>query len=328
MKNSLYLIATAVMACALQPATAQHTHGPGCHDHALLPGQQDEAHAPSQLKLSPSQQHNLGIKTANSQIKTISRSLQLPVRLIENPQARSLLASPLQAKVSAVHVNIGERVEAGKPLVQLQPLAIGAEPITLKAPSSGIIRSIETAAGQIVDPSQNLLSIVGEDHLLAAISLYADMDPELLKRGDKIRLNTARSGAAAMEAEILRQQETADASGNVVFLAKLTKAPASLRANMRARAELPLQQQQDAIVIPAAALLGKLGSYFVFVKLENGDYERREVQVGIKNVDEVEIIEGVLPEEAVVTQGNYQLQFISNQAAPAAAADEHAGHSH
>jgi multidrug efflux pump subunit AcrA (membrane-fusion protein) len=63
-----------------------------------------------------------------------------------------------------------------------------------------------------------------------------------------------------------------------------------------------------AILVPNASVLGRDGEPFVFVKV--GDTaERRPVKLGARLGDEQEIITGVLPDEEVIIQGHYQLQF-------------------
>ncbi|HSH39483.1 MAG TPA: efflux RND transporter periplasmic adaptor subunit, partial [Chthoniobacterales bacterium] len=70
-----------------------------------------------------------------------------------------------------------------------------------------------------------------------------------------------------------------------------------------------------------------LGNLFVFVR-DGNTFERRNVVLGTKAGDQVEIVEGVLPGDNVVTEGHYQLQFATGPKKEAAApVDEH-GHSH
>jgi multidrug efflux pump subunit AcrA (membrane-fusion protein) len=64
---------------------------------------------------------------------------------------------------------------------------------------------------------------------------------------------------------------------------------------------------------------------FVFVENEDGLFEKREVVAGIRSGNLVEILEGVLPDEKVVTVGNYQLQYLGAEST--GGEDEH-GHSH
>nr|QIM10336.1 hypothetical protein PlAlph_0900 [uncultured Alphaproteobacteria bacterium] len=63
--------------------------------------------------------------------------------------------------------------------------------------------------------------------------------------------------------------------------------------------------------IPAAALQGEFGDYFVFVK-HGPHFERREVIIGHKTGDMVEVV-GVKEGETVVTTGSYQLRYASGR---------------
>ena len=69
------------------------------------------------------------------------------------------------------------------------------------------------------------------------------------------------------------------------------------------------EKSEPTVVVPQSAVLENNGVSFVFVK-EKDKFERREVRLGRKSSVESEIVSGVLPGEEVVTQGNYQLQYL------------------
>jgi hypothetical protein len=68
-----------------------------------------------------------------------------------------------------------------------------------------------------------------------------------------------------------------------------------------------------AIAVPREAILGDFGALFVFVERDGEPtlFERRAVVIGLSDDRFVEIIEGILPAERVVTEGNYSLQFLA-----------------
>ena len=82
-----------------------------------------------------------------------------------------------------------------------------------------------------------------------------------------------------------------------------------------------------AVVVPRAAVLGEMGDLFVFRQVTTAPfaYERTPVVVGLRGARDIEIIEGVLPGDRVVTRGNYPLQFVGVGAQKLE--DDH-GHSH
>ena len=81
---------------------------------------------------------------------------------------------------------------------------------------------------------------------------------------------------------------------------------------------------ETVVAVPRRAVLGQLGAKFVFVQTEPLHFERREVVTGLVSGDRVEMVEGVLPGDLVVTNGHYQLQY----AAAGGAAEAKAGHDH
>ena len=88
---------------------------------------------------------------------------------------------------------------------------------------------------------------------------------------------------------------------------------------------IALEDPLPVVAVPRRAILGSLGNLFVFVESSDGVFEKREIVAGIRSGDLVEIIEGVLPEDHVVTVGNYQLQFLG---AESPSAEEGHSHSH
>jgi RND family efflux transporter MFP subunit len=63
--------------------------------------------------------------------------------------------------------------------------------------------------------------------------------------------------------------------------------------------------------IPVMALLEDYGKFSVIVQLSGESFERREVIIGRKNGNEVEIISGLSEGEVVVTKGAYQVKMAS-----------------
>ena len=107
---------------------------------------------------------------------------------------------------------------------------------------------------------------------------------------------------------------------------------------MRATLSLVTGRADLALVVPKRSVLGEFGNPFVFVQRDDTPdlFERRPVVTGLSNDRFVEVIDGVLPGERVVSEGNYSLQYLpaadepETETAPAHGDAEHAddGHSH
>ena len=74
---------------------------------------------------------------------------------------------------------------------------------------------------------------------------------------------------------------------------------------------------ETALGVPSSAVQGEFGNYFVFTKTGN-HFERKPVVIGHSMDNITEITAGLEADETIVTQGSYQLQFVT-----AAASKEH-----
>jgi cobalt-zinc-cadmium efflux system membrane fusion protein len=79
-----------------------------------------------------------------------------------------------------------------------------------------------------------------------------------------------------------------------------------LKPDMFANVEIITDVSSAAISLPQSAVLENNGKSIVFVA-EGNAYKQRQVQVGIKSGDRVEIIDGLSAGDRVVTKGNYLL---------------------
>jgi len=75
---------------------------------------------------------------------------------------------------------------------------------------------------------------------------------------------------------------------------------------MFANVQIVTDVNRAAISIPQSAVLNDEGKSIVFVAQDNG-YQKRQVQAGIKNNDQVEIVDGLNAGDKVVVKGNYLL---------------------
>ena len=79
---------------------------------------------------------------------------------------------------------------------------------------------------------------------------------------------------------------------------------------LQGRMEIATGKDDPVLAVPKRAVLGEMGTFFVYV-IDGLEVERRDVMLGAKSGQHIEIKEGVELGEQVVTQGNYQLQYIS-----------------
>ena len=79
---------------------------------------------------------------------------------------------------------------------------------------------------------------------------------------------------------------------------------------------------ENAITIPVSALTNEMGTFYVYVQLDEEGYRKQEVKTGGNNGKEVQVLAGLQAGDRVVTKGAYQVKMAS-----ASGAIPH-GHSH
>lgn len=70
-------------------------------------------------------------------------------------------------------------------------------------------------------------------------------------------------------------------------------------------------ERTDAISVPTSALTEEQGLYFVYLKVDEEDYKKQEVEIGQNDGDRVEILRGLRPGDQVVVRGAYQVRLAS-----------------
>ena len=93
----------------------------------------------------------------------------------------------------------------------------------------------------------------------------------------------------------------------VVIRAQVRNADASLRPGMFARLKLVTKDVQNALVVPEQSLVPQGEEQFVF-KVVDGKAVRAKVEVGQRRDGKAEVVQGVGPDDTVVTAGQLKLR--------------------
>jgi Cu/Ag efflux protein CusF len=98
-----------------------------------------------------------------------------------------------------------------------------------------------------------------------------------------------------------------------------------LKPGMFAQVELPATSKGAVLTVPTSAVIDSGTRQIVLVQLQEGRFEPRDVKVGARSEDRIEIIEGVRDGEMVVVAANFLIDAESNLKA-AVGSLGHTGH--
>lgn len=299
---------------------------PGCQQHPLEPGAGESLDGP--IVLTGTQGANLGIKTERAETAEIAPVVEVPAVLVLPPEKHARISAPFAGRVTELLAKLGDHVAKGQPLMRVTPLAVGSPAQELRAPIDGVVFDQEAVIGLAFTPETALMHTGDYRELLARGSFYQSPGLTEIKKGQKAVLLLDVFPGEKFQGTVQRV-DPGHGEGSPLFhiYALVPNSDDRLHPNYRARMVIETGAPEAVVAVPRRALLGRLGAKFVYVQTEPLHFERRDVKTGLVSGDRVEIIEGILPGDDVVTNGHYQLQYVVSASSTEPHGDEH-GHTH
>ena len=256
---------------------------------------------------------NLGLETVMVEERDFERTVFAIGRVEEIPGNQFSVSSRIPGRAVAVNAFVGDEVEEGEVLVEVESRQPGNPPptIELRAPNDGIITESHVLTGQPVEPEQDLLDISDRSEMWLIARIPEQMASGIAP-GTKARIHFPALGGKPVVAELLRFGVQADReAGAIEGVFRVPNAERRLVPGMRAEFEIVTSTRPNVMAVPEAAVQGDPTARVVFVKdfdLPNA-FVMAPVVLGEKGGGWVEVKEGLFPGDEVVTRGSYSLAF-------------------
>lgn len=196
--------------------------------------------------------------------------------------------------------------------------------VTLAAPRSGVVLHRAVAVGTAVDPSIELMTIAD----LSQVWVIAEVpEGEIANvvEGTMATLELPAAGLPELRAPVDFVYPTLSERTRTLRVRFTLENPSgSLRPGIYGSARFDTKPR-EALVIPRDAIIDTGESQHVFVMEHEGHYVPRQVKVGVRFEDSVEIREGLSEHEEVVVSGVFLIDSESRLRASGGAG---AGHGH
>ncbi len=293
-----------------------------------------ETHAASAqtgpIRLTKMMAQNLDLETAEVELRPMQKTF--PALGVVEPEPGKLVAisSRVAGRVTKLAVHDGQHVKAGEFLAEVESRVVADPPprLTFKAPRDGVVLDVDAIVGGAVEPDKHLLTIIDLSEVDVVAQIY-EGQISAVKPGQAVRIRAAAHPELTIDGIVKTTAASLDRETSTLRVFVHAQNPeGTLLPGMRAQLAFVTAESDDAVVVPRSAVLGEAGDLFVFRQLMTAPfaYERTPVVIGLRDDRFVEIIEGVVPGDRVVTRGNYQLQYVGGGGAPTIE-DDH-GHSH
>ena len=256
---------------------------------------------------------NLNIETVEAEETDFEQTIFSLGRIKAISNKVAAVSSRIAGRIVELKVIAGDTVKAGDEVARIESRQPGDPPpvISLTAPLSGLVTSVDARLGDPLDLGKALLEITDLSEVYA-VACVPEHQAGRMKPGTVAHIKVAALPNEKFEGELLRFGTSADKESSTLdAIFRLPNPGGLLRAEMRAEFSIVLSKRSNVVSVPRAALQGESSNRFVYVKdfdLPNA-FVKTKVQVGELNDRFVEIINGLLPADEVVTRGAYSLSF-------------------
>ena len=276
------------------------------------------------VTLTKVQQASIGMKTAATDFRLINTILRANGTVTLDPDRRAHVTLRISGRVEQLFASIGSRVEKGQKLALVQSRQPGNPPpeIEVAAPVSGVVNARGVSIGDAVEPNTELFDLVDLSKVIVIAQVYEE-DVAKLKVGQTARISTLSYPELELTGKVTFIGLELDAATRTLPVWVAVDNPeGKLRVGMFTRVNFLLAENPDLLTVPKEAILEEGGENFVFV--QTGDtFKRADVQTGVTDDRFVEIKDGLVPGDTVVTAGQRELytQWLTGGAKPAADKD-------
>lgn len=176
----------------------------------------------------------------------------------------------------------------------------------LRAPFNGRLGLRQVSPGDFVQPGQAIVNLEDTDSIKADFRI-----PEIylnrMKVGLPVRVGVDVYPNQLFEGKIYAIDSRIDnATRSVLVRGRVPNPAGALHPGMFARVVLVLGERENAVFVPEEAVVPMGGDKFVYRVVE-GKAALTKVRLGLRKEGRVEIVEGIGPEETVITAGQMKL---------------------
>ena len=196
------------------------------------------------------------------------------------------------------------QAEAAVSLAQMQ-----VSRAALRSPFDGIVVKRFSSVGEQVDGTagQPVVEVARLGEVELVVNVPAAYLPKL-RAGQALQLTSDAFPDKKFPGHIVAIPASVDAgSGAGAVRIRIANAKGLLRLGMFLKAEVPFSTHKDAMLIPVAALYRDEEGKTVVYRVDGTTAAVADVKTGVTTQEQVEILEGVKPGDAIVLTGGYGL---------------------
>jgi membrane fusion protein, multidrug efflux system len=192
-------------------------------------------------------------------------------------------------------------------LSDLKLIEVQLAKTVVRAPFDGVLGLRQISQGSVIGTSDVIVSIVNIDPVKIEFSIperYANA----VEIGSKIYFSNDASGEE-YEGRVYAYEPTIDAGTRTLRIrAESPNRERKFLPGMFVRIKYVLGVEENALLVPAEAVIPELSGYKLFVVKEDNTVEERKVTIGTRTDRQVQIVEGLKEGDLVLSTGVLQVR--------------------
>ena len=245
-----------------------------------------------------------------ARVQTLYADRIVPKRRLEQAQKN---VAVLTARLSASRAELS--------LLDVNPAGAATLPIPraqrflLRAPMAGTVVTVNFTPGALLEAGHHLFTVMNLERVWISGRVFeADIA--------KVRhVEQARFTAPALSSPLLLSPPDArlvtlgsvlhPKHRSVPLILAVNNAQGQLKIGMHGKLGVPTGEVVQALAIPVSAIVYDKGLPLAFVQVRGETFARRELELGVRQDDFVQVRAGLSAGERVVTQGAYRVHLAS-----------------
>ena len=178
---------------------------------------------------------------------------------------------------------------------------------TIRAPFGGTIGLRQVSIGDYVKEGQDIVNLESLDTLKADFRV-PELALSLIRDGQTLQLTLDALPDRAYDGRVYAINPLIDANGRaIVIRAQVPNKDGRLRPGMFARVRLFTSGSKESIVVPEESLFPVGDDKYVYKVVDN-KAQRQKIEIGLRRDGKVEVLNGLVPTDVVVTAGVIKLR--------------------
>ena len=182
--------------------------------------------------------------------------------------------------------------------------------IAVKAPFRGVVVASEVVAGEVVDTTKSLFVVADPQTLWLTLNVPQE-GAKYVKQGLEVRFRTDDESPEIIGKITWISPSIDEQTRTLRVRVVVPNTDGKFRDNTFGSGQIVLREEPKAVVVPREAVQSIADANFVFVRDKNyfdksapKVFHVRQVRIGAKDDQFVELLAGVLPGEVIATKGS------------------------